>query len=170
MAKEPDWDRMYQVAISSLRRWPTLRDPEDAALKAVEALFVRLRNGQNVKSFEAFVRAVAFRSAWIQERNNFRAREIEFSDLELLNIVPISREMIEPETLLLQKEWSEAINQILLRTLTPDEHTLFTLRFIDDKNYNEISQQLGISYAVARKRMSRIIMKLRRAMREWNSD
>ena len=69
-----------------------------------------------------------------------------------------------PEDVLLEKENAEEL-KCIIRKLSGDERMLLQLKYVDEANYKEIADVLGITEETARKRAERLLRKLREQMK-----
>ena len=69
-----------------------------------------------------------------------------------------------PEDVLLEKENAEEL-KCIIRKLSGDERMLLQLKYVDEANYREIADVLGITEETARKRAERLLRKLRDLMK-----
>lgn len=146
----------YQQQIFSYiyRMVKNYQDAEDLTQDTFIKAYKKLASLKDTSVFKSWLYQIAYRTTV----NHLKKQSIKllslFTDPESIN--EISYE-IDYDT----DEYGENATKIFA-SLSYKEHTLLTLRAIEEMSYSEISQIMGKSPAVLRKRYERLICKLKK--------
>lgn len=142
------WDELYRQHFPELLRYCTgaCRDRELAEDLAQETFLKAL---QNADTFEDL--GPSQRRAWLfRTMKNLLCDRYRRSLLEE-QYIQTHREGIS----YLEPGIQQAENELVLRTLPPEDRAVFTLRYMEGYNASEISELLGIPAGTIRAKLSR---------------
>ena len=146
----------YQQQIFSYiyRMVKDYQDAEDLTQDTFIKAYKKLVSLKDTSVFKSWLYQIAYRTTV----NHLKKKSIKF--LSLFND-PESINEISYEVDYSSGEYGEKVTKIFA-TLSYKEHTLLVLRAIEEMSYSEISQVVGKSPAVLRKRYERLINKLKK--------
>ncbi|MBR5970523.1 MAG: sigma-70 family RNA polymerase sigma factor [Lachnospiraceae bacterium] len=98
-------------------------------------------------------------------RNCALARFRKAGEIPTEMSIAVNDSLIQPEEAFLEQEQAKELQDII-RALSREERMLLQLRYVDDANYKEIADILGITEETARKRTERILRKLRELLKK----
>ncbi|ANM31082.1 hypothetical protein ABI59_18125 [Acidobacteria bacterium Mor1] len=152
--------RVLAIARGQFRLSP--EESEDVLLSLCEKLWrddaAALRQWQGRGPFAAYVSVIASRACLMYLREKKR-RTPEVAGLELDQIAGEQAATSDVE----RNEERELLARGLERLSERDRH-LIRLRFLEERDYEDLTRELGISYGAARKGVHSAVTRLRRAL------
>ena len=152
------WDEIYQRYHPELLRWGlgACRDRELAEDLVQETFLKALQNADTFEDLgPSQQRAWLYRTMKNLLYDRYRRAVLEAEYLQQ----PSEEAYLDPG--LQQTE-----NEMVLQMLTPEDRTLFTLRYMEGYNASEISEMLGMPAGTIRAKLSRCRKLLKNMMEE----
>lgn len=147
------WEETYEKLYPELRRYAAAACKNEAEAEDI-AQEVFLKALQNIHIFEDLgydqKRAWLYRALKNEMCDRYRRARREEAYLEILE-----------EDSYLEPGLQEAENALLLAKLSPEDRTLFCLRYEEGYNASELSEMFGIPAGTIRARLSRTRMILK---------
>ncbi len=147
------WEDLYEKHYPELRRYALAACRNEAEAEDV-AQEVFLKALQNVHIFEEL--GPSQRRAWL-----FRALKNEMCDRYRRSKLEEGYLESRREESYLDPGIQETENRMLLSLLSPQDRTLFYLRYEEGYNASELAEMLGLPSGTVRSRLSRIRMLLK---------
>ncbi len=152
--------RVLAIARGQFRLSP--EESEDVLLSLCEKLWrddgAALRQWQGRGPFSAYLSVMASRACLMYLREKKR-RSAEVGGLELDLVAGDAAAPVEAE----RREERELLARGLER-LSERDRTLIRLRFLEERDYDDLTRELGMSYGAARKGVHTAVNRLRRAL------
>ena len=153
------WDEIYQRHYPELLKYciAACRDQELAEDLVQETFLKALQNAEVFEDLSS-----SQRRAWLyRTMKNLLCDRYRRAVLEKEYLQQSPEEVTYMEPGIQQTE-----NEMVLQKLTPDDRMLFTLRYMEGYNAQEISEMLGIPTGTIRARLSRCRKRLKHMLEE----
>ncbi len=152
------WEELFEKHYTELRRYAAAACKNEAEAEDV-AQEVFLKALQNVHIFEELgssqKRAWLFRTLKNEICDRYRRAKLEAQYLET-----------QREAVCLDPGIQETENRMLLTLLSPEDRTLFYLRYEEGYNASELSEMFGLPTGTIRSRLSRCRLLLRTILKK----
>ncbi len=153
------WDRVYYFILSRVHN---KHDAEDITIRTFTKVFQKLKLYNNSFDFATWVRSIAYNTMvdFLRKKPNPKiSLDDEFSNIDIESAVPT------PEQDLIQKQSTTQLLQSI-ENLPKIYQDVIKLRYLEDKTYKEIAQELNLSMPNVKVRISRARKLLEEAMQK----
>ncbi|MBP1994864.1 RNA polymerase sigma factor [Paenibacillus eucommiae] len=151
---------IYRYCLRLLRNQ---QDAEDAAQDIFIKAFESIRHYKHTVSFSSWLYKIAYRHCL----NLLRKRKYQLLLLPRLFKPEAAAE--SPEQAMDKRLFSPPL-MFALTALSPEDRSVLILRIFEERTYEELSEIMGCKPEAAKKRVSRIKEKVRRAMLKWQGE
>lgn len=153
------WDELYRQHYPELLRY-CMGACEDRELAEDLAQDTFLKALQNADTFEDI--GPSQRRAWLYRT----MKNLLYDRYRRAVLENQYTQMLEADAVCLDPGIQQTENDMVLQHLTPEDRTLFTLRYMEGYNASEISEMLGMPSGTVRARLSRCRKYLQHLMEE----
>ena len=156
--------KMYYTALCSFSN-KYLLNPEESK-DVVQDVFLKLWENRDKIDFKESLKAYLFRITANNCIDRLRRRKVENKYDEILKLVYLDNCESSPYNSLLEREFSEHIDNALSK-IPPQCRRVFNLSRIEGFKYNEIAKYLKISVKTVECHMSKALTIIRIELREY---
>jgi len=142
------WDSVYGYVYSKIR---IEDEAEDITIETFTKVFAKLKLYNSDFDFKTWIISIAH-NTMIDHIRKSPVLQLSLDD-ENYNI-DVQEELPSPEETLIQKQDSDAFREIIQK-LKPEYKRIIELRFLEDKTYKEIAEELDLSMANVKVRLLR---------------
>lgn len=142
------WDSVYNYVFIKIR---DEEEAEDISIKTFTKVFDKLKLYNSDFDFKTWIISIAHNTMIDQIR---RSSKLNISLDDTDNLIEISEDLPSPEESLIQKQDNDEL-LLNLQKLKPEYRRIIELRFLEDKTYKEIAEELDLSMANVKVRLFR---------------
>jgi len=160
---EKEWANHYPMLLRLARRmaYRICLEPEDILSQATVKVLTYCKNNNEIQSFPSLMR-LSIKQVYLDNKRNHR--ELIFlksCELDVEKNVDARPDL--PSFAEHNMATNETLEQVLayVRTLPEQDKKLFYLRFLDEHSFTKISELTGMTEVNARKKISKIRIKLK---------
>lgn len=135
------------------------QDAEDLTQDTFTKALKNIGNLKNVDYMKSWLYQIAYRTTLNYINKKSVKSLVLFKDPSTIDVISYTSDYFS-------NEFSEEINDIF-KLLNVKEHTLLTLRIIEDMSFKEISNIMKKPPSVLRKRYERLIKKIKNELSDW---
>jgi len=154
------YDKYHAGLLGFLRTQLISKEDAEDLAQEVFLRLVRYENLKELKSPWSFLRKIASNLM----KDKFRRQRFREADAHIpFDDIQIASPTASPEQAIVSKERIDELNT-LLKSMTEDCQTVFTLSRFGGLTYDEIARETGISIHMVRKHISRVLKELRKTI------
>lgn len=142
------WDSVYNYVYYKIK---DEEEAEDISIKTFTKVFDKLKLYNSDFDFKTWIISIAHNTMIDHIR---RSSKLNISLDDTDNLIEISEDLPSPEETLIQKQDNDEL-LMNLQKLKPEYRRIIELRFLEDKTYKEIADELDLSMANVKVRLFR---------------